>query len=1469
MASSQASRDQQLLEDKMTDRTSQLDKADVQTSQTDNGDARSEYSSISASQSKITLDSESTSRSENPHDDAGVSRPTSVPKCRPSERHRKGRVKNEVHHDDEEEEPHSIRASRFTLWETRTRFYLVSYNTAQTRFRILKVDRTPEGHQQQQQQQAQQHATFRAGGDHQHSTHAGSGRDEKDGTPTTASDGARMSSKESMGSLAQPGSVLEHSKGKDSVSSGNASAGKQSTQTQNPSTSSADFWALGVTTDQAVYDRSQITELLDMISEGNRTTGGLKEVGHFFGLVGFIRFTSTYYMVLISRRSVVALLGGHYIYHCDETKILPVCHPSFMASVQGRTKVLEHDEARLLHTFKQVDLSKNFYFSYTYDLTRTLQENLTGTARGSTMPDDSKHTAWGYCEKFIWNHHLLQPAFGATEHAVTSDSDSPMSTARHDNDWVLPLCYGFVDQAKLSVMNRCIHVTLIARRSRHFAGARFLKRGADEAGHVANDVETEQIVSEALTSAFFAPASHLNKEENADEQKPNPNTMRSSKLSQNPRFTSYVMHRGSIPVFWTQDSTNMSPRPPIEISVVDPFYTAAASHFDEMFARYGSPVIILNLIKGEEKTPRESKLLAAFTECVHYLNQFLPPDKKMIYIPWDMSKASKSRDQDVIDTLEEMAAEILDETHFFHSGPEPAKFRYGRNPAVELEEEENLAPADRHREPRTDILLQTGVARINCVDCLDRTNAAQFVTGKAAFGHQLHAMGLIEVPYVGFDCDAVDMLTEMYHDLGDTIALQYGGSHLVNTMETYRKINQWTSHSRDMLEGLKRYYANSFVDADKQAAINLFLGITRDAPEFAVGSVVDSTKTSSGMQKSSLKNAVSAQPKSYRKWYTPEHLVSISATHDRKECLKRAIAEEINFFWAEYYRPRLFTDFSRHHIFKMTGVHQMRPASIMVTNGQAGQGGNPMYGSGTGLTNSQYPSSSSSSIMSSFYLPSSPTKKPLSAQQKERLRRESITSATPSSPGSPTLGRLRMSISGPPRTRADSLTGSSLTMTPRPLVTTAGGTTYAGNGSMTSTAMATDAPILITSPFTSRITGRRSRHQSRPSGSSGGGSGSKGGKYHPRLRAISGSSTTSSGSAPTVAETPVKSASTIPNYTIDDNGTHVHASSYVATSPLANRPAQAAIKDDSEDDEVATPLMGGMRRWMTLNHSQGHHRNVSSSRKPQHQAQGSRSSSKDVANDNRTPGQKYPNLPSKKNNWLGLNRHLPRNRASSTNDETASTNTNGSATQSGLSSSWVNPFPVQPGGQNTASQPPNVAGTTTTTASAQKVQAETLLNDWENPRVNDGEAQEYALWVSQFAGNVKLESSLPEYDALLNTTSEAGDNDDNIQIVLDSTHSLSPSDLKLYVQSVKRATRCQFSTSVSSSIVIPPPITNNNNTASGDGASAPPVAATIDTAHVPYTNLAGNYVFQPGLKGASEGKIRAYKSWLDIGVAGR
>lgn len=73
-------------------------------------------------------------------------------------------------------------------------------------------------------------------------------------------------------------------------------------------------------------------------------------------------------------------------------------------------------------------------------------------------------------------------------------------------------------------------------------------------------------------------------------------------------------------------------------------------------------------------------------------------------------------------------------------------------------------------------LFQKGVLRTNCIDCLDRTNVAQYVFGFVALGHQLHALGYIDSPSISLDSSLADDLMKIYEAMGDTLALQYGGS---------------------------------------------------------------------------------------------------------------------------------------------------------------------------------------------------------------------------------------------------------------------------------------------------------------------------------------------------------------------------------------------------------------------------------------------------------------------------------------------------------------------------------------------------------------------------------------------------------------------------------------------------------------------------------------------------------------------
>ncbi|OMJ20778.1 Polyphosphoinositide phosphatase [Smittium culicis] len=298
----------------------------------------------------------------------------------------------------------------------------------------------------------------------------------------------------------------------------------------------------------------------------------------------------------------------------------------------------------------------------------------------------------------------------------------------------------------------------------------------------------------------------------------------------NPSYTSFVQHRGSIPLFWSQDTSAMNPKPPIELNIRDPYFTVSRVHFEQLFERYGSPVIVLNLIKTKESTKRESILGEEFTECINYLNKVIDERKKLLYIRWDMSRAKNNREDDVLEILEEIAEESLSLTGFFHNGPELyTNFVKHKNmfdtQIKEFKKDPSSSTTFEFDEPikRNHKQYQNGVVRSNCIDCLDRTNTAQYIIGKVAAAHQLYALGLINEPYLAFDTDAIFMLEAMYHDLGDTIALQYGGSELVNTVRTYRNNNNWTSHSRDMIVSIKRYYSNSFVDAERQNAITMFL----------------------------------------------------------------------------------------------------------------------------------------------------------------------------------------------------------------------------------------------------------------------------------------------------------------------------------------------------------------------------------------------------------------------------------------------------------------------------------------------------------------------------------------------------------------------------------------------------------------------------------------------------------------------
>lgn len=80
-------------------------------------------------------------------------------------------------------------------------------------------------------------------------------------------------------------------------------------------------------------------------------------------------------------------------------------------------------------------------------------------------------------------------------------------------------------------------------------------------------------------------------------------------------------------------------------------------------------------------------------------------------------------------------------------------------------------------------MFQGGVLRTNCIDCLDRTNVAQYAYGLAALGHQLHVLGVTNSTKIDLDDPLAEELMGFYERMGDTLAHQYGGSAAHNKVK--------------------------------------------------------------------------------------------------------------------------------------------------------------------------------------------------------------------------------------------------------------------------------------------------------------------------------------------------------------------------------------------------------------------------------------------------------------------------------------------------------------------------------------------------------------------------------------------------------------------------------------------------------------------------------------------------------------
>jgi hypothetical protein len=415
--------------------------------------------------------------------------------------------------------------------------------------------------------------------------------------------------------------------------------------------------------------------------------------------------------------------------------------------------------------------SRSFFFSYEYDITRSALNTTS-----APMVPLHEHAD----PQFFWNRNIIRPFLDAgadafalplmqgfvgqssfvvdgqppqTEDGPPKDSvelsSIPAEIDRKEEstpDEQKPVA----DQEQLRPSQKQFDLTIISRRSVKRAGMRFLRRGVDEEGNVANSVESEQILS------------------------PSP-------WDPTAKVYSFVQIRGSIPLFFTQSPYSLKPAPVIQHSPEKNFL-ATKSHFEGLEKRYKN-LQIVNLV---EKHGSEATVGDAYEKNIARLNE----------------EAAKRDSDNGGERSERIPFEWFD----FHDACRGMRFE---NVALLLQTlgqklEDFGSTVIVGAEATT---TQSGVLRTNCMDCLDRTNVCQSSFGKYMLDQQLKEQGFD----LSAQADQVmSWFNILWADNGDAISKQYASTAAMKGDFTRTKKRNYRGALMDAGLGLTRFY-NGYV----------------------------------------------------------------------------------------------------------------------------------------------------------------------------------------------------------------------------------------------------------------------------------------------------------------------------------------------------------------------------------------------------------------------------------------------------------------------------------------------------------------------------------------------------------------------------------------------------------------------------------------------------------------------------------
>ncbi|KAK7020499.1 SacI homology domain-containing protein [Favolaschia claudopus] len=247
----------------------------------------------------------------------------------------------------------------------------------------------------------------------------------------------------------------------------------------------------------------------------------------------------------------------------------------------------------------------------------------------------------------------------------------------------------------------------------------------------------------------------------------------------------YIQLRGSIPLFWTQTGYGLKPPPLLATDrTPEQHMDALKRHFQQTVPKYG-PHSIVNLA---EQNGKEASVTQGYRE---YTTEMA--DKNAVYHEYDFHTETKGMKYEKISNL----IDAMERT-FEHQG---------------------------YLWVSGDLTMSTqkGVFRVNCIDCLDRTNVVQSAFARYVLNNQLGAVALLN-PALEGRTETDNVFNDVWANNGDAISRAYAGTSALKGDFTRTGKRDLGGMLNDGVNSLARMYTSTFSDWFCQAVIDFMLG---------------------------------------------------------------------------------------------------------------------------------------------------------------------------------------------------------------------------------------------------------------------------------------------------------------------------------------------------------------------------------------------------------------------------------------------------------------------------------------------------------------------------------------------------------------------------------------------------------------------------------------------------------------------